>query len=295
MAERVLFVLTRADDLPAVAGTIATLQSRGGHAIVLVGIHATGETAQRLGEELTALGVTDRRWLGDAGARWPGRPPRRYTAPETDAETGWVETLSHADPGEITADIAAAVELTRPDLLVAPADGDADQNRIQHAVRAAAEVLDVPWFKPRGDARGIVRFERQRPGGSSQFRDYGMATKVVTIIFAVLIGAFAGALLTAVHQATFPVGDVPVPWGIVVAVLITAALLIGLRLVFGTRIVPAATGAGLLAAAALFSLQTAGGSLLVPANTAGYVWTFAPVVLGLAVVLWPRIGASVRA
>jgi N-acetyl-1-D-myo-inositol-2-amino-2-deoxy-alpha-D-glucopyranoside deacetylase len=139
-----------------------------------------------------------------------------------------------------------------------------------------------------------MRFQRQRSGAPT-FREYGLGTRIVTIIFAVLIGAFAGALLTAVHQSAVSVGEVPVPWGLVAAVLITAALLVGLRIVFGTRVVPAAAGAGLLAAAAVFAVQTAGGTILVPANPVGYIWTFAPVVLGLAVVLWPRIGAFAHA
>ncbi len=163
------------------------------------------------------------------------------------------------------------------------------RTRIQSAVRTAAEVLDVPWYKVQRNARGGVRFQRQN-GGAPTFADYGLSSRIVTVIFAVLIGAFAGALLTAVHQSTVPIGDIPVPWGIIAAVLITAGLLVGLRIVFGTRIVPAAAGAGLLAAAALFALQTAGGTVLVPANPIGYIWTFAPVVIGLAVVVWPRIG-----
>jgi hypothetical protein len=290
MPERALFVLTRTDDLPAVAGSVAGLHSGGGSAIVLIGIRPSTEVAQALTGDLEKLGVSDRRWLGDAGARWPGRPPRRYTIADPTTETSWLESLTASDPGEIAADIAAAIELTKPDLVVAPPDGgDADQVRIQQAVRTAAEVLEVPWYKPRADGRGGLRFQRQR-SGAARFVDYGLPTRIVTIIVAVLLGAFAGALLTAVHQSTLPVGDVPVPWGLIAAVLITAGLLVGLRILFGTRVVPAAAGAGLLAAAALFALQTAGGSVLVPANPLGYIWTFAPVVIGLAVVLWPRIG-----
>ena len=82
------------------------------------------------------------------------------------------------------------------------------------------------------------------------------------------------------------------PWGIIAAVLITIGLLAGLRLVFGSRLVAACAAAGLLLAAAIFALRSAGGSLLVFDNPAGYIWTFAPLVIGAVVLLWPRTRPS---
>ncbi len=315
-AERVLFVLARAEDLPTIAGTVATLRSREAAVTLLVGIR--GHEPQ-LTAAAGALGVIDRRWLGDAGARWPGRPPRRYTSTVADAQTGWLESLEAADLGEIAADIAAAIELTKPDLVVAPADGgDSEQRRVQHAVRTAAEVLELPWYTlESGAGRGGIRvdvtaasprraaaaqalgvpepsadterFRRQR-AGAPRFQDYALPSRIATCIVAALLGAFAGALLTAVHQATVPIGDQPFPWGIIVAVLLTAGLLAGLRIVFASRLVVVCAAAALLLAAALFAVQGAGGSVLVPANPVGYVWTFAPVVIGILAVVWPRTG-----
>lgn len=283
--ERVLFVLARAEDLDQIAATARTLRERGGAVTLLVGIR-NGEAA--FASAAAELGVTDVRWLGDAGARWPGRPPRRYTAPAADLQTGWLESLEAADAGEIAADIAAAIDLTRPDVVVAPGDrDDADRSRIRHAVHAAADVMQVPWYT----IEGRDRFRRQRAGAPA-FRDYSLASKIVTCVVAALLGAFAGALLTAVHQASGRIGDLPVPWGLIVAVLITVGLLAGLRIVFGTRVAPAAAAAGLLVASALFSVQTAGGSILVPANPVGYIWTFAPVVIAIVVLFWPRVGRT---
>jgi N-acetyl-1-D-myo-inositol-2-amino-2-deoxy-alpha-D-glucopyranoside deacetylase len=58
--------------------------------------------------------------------------------------------------------------------------------------------------------------------------------------------------------------------------------------VFGSRIVAAFASVGVVAAVVVLSIQTAGGSLLVPGNPAGFVWVFAPVVIALVVLAWPR-------
>lgn len=321
--ERVLFVLARAEDLVEVAGTVATLRGRGGAASAVVGVR--GREAE-VGAAAARLGLTDIRWLGDADARWPGRPPRRYTRAESDAQTGWLESLEAADAGEVAADVAATIDRVKPDAVVVIGEtgGIPDRSRIQHATRLAAEVLEVPWFTVEGPAaRGgmrvdvtaagparasaaaalgmpapsgtIERFRRQRAGGL-RFEDTSVASRVVSCLVAVVLGAAAGALLTAVHQATAQVGGVPAPWGLIAAALVTTGLLAGLRIVFGTRLVAGCAAAALIAASALFSLQTGGGTLFVPANPVGYIWTFAPVVIGALVVAWPgpRSGRTTR-
>src|SRR5690606_5304052 len=98
----------------------------------------------------------------------------------------------------------------------------------------------------------------------------------------------AGVLLTAVHQAIVQVGDVPVPWGIVVAVAVTIGLFAGLRIGFGTRVVVACAATAFVAAGALRADGSVGGSLLVLGNPLGYLWTFAPLVIGAVAVAWPR-------
>ena len=280
--ERVLFVLARAADLPTVARTAAMVGARGGAVAVLTGVRG-GEA--EVAQAVRALGVTDHRWLGDQGARWPGRAPRRYLAAGTDMQTGWLESLEAADAGEIAADIAAVIDDVKPDVVVSHGRDavDADQTRIEHATRAATEVLGVPFYT----IDSTDRFRRYR-AGALRFQDYGLFSRIVTCLVAAVLGAFAGALLTAVNQATVVIGEVPVPWGVIAAVLITIGLLAGLRLVFGSRLVAACAAAGVLLAAALFALRSAGGSLLVFDNPPGYIWTFAPLVIGAVVLLWPR-------
>jgi N-acetyl-1-D-myo-inositol-2-amino-2-deoxy-alpha-D-glucopyranoside deacetylase len=136
-------------------------------------------------------------------------------------------------------------------------------------------------------------FTRLRPPSAS-FRDNGLALRVTTCALAVLLGVFVGATLTVAHQASATIGGLRLPWGLIAAVFVTAALLAGLRLAFRTRLVAACAAVGLLAASAFLAIQSAGGSVLVPANPAGYVWTFAPVLIALAVVAWPRVGPRTR-
>lgn len=117
----------------------------------------------------------------------------------------------------------------------------------------------------------------------------GVGGKLATGILLLALGAFAGAVLTLVHQATVQVGDATVPWGVIVALALTAALLAGLRIVSATRIPALSAALGLLVVNALLALPTAGGSVLVQANGQGYAWTFGPVLIAVVVLGWPRL------
>jgi N-acetyl-1-D-myo-inositol-2-amino-2-deoxy-alpha-D-glucopyranoside deacetylase len=158
---------------------------------------------------------------------------------------------------------------------------------------APADSLDHPHgaFTLRdGSVRPITTVEsfarvREVP---PTFADYGRGTRIASCAIALLLGAFSGGLLTVAHQATLDVAGAQVPWGIVAAILITVSLLVGLRLVFGTRLVPLFAAIGVIAAVVILSLQSAGGSLLVPGNPLGFVWIFAPVVIAIVVLAWPR-------
>jgi N-acetyl-1-D-myo-inositol-2-amino-2-deoxy-alpha-D-glucopyranoside deacetylase len=118
-----------------------------------------------------------------------------------------------------------------------------------------------------------------------------MGGGIVTGILMLVVGAVSGAVLTLVHQATVPIAGTVVPWGAIVALAITAALLAGLRIVSPTRIPALGAALGLLVTNALLALPTAGGSVLVQANLAGYAWTFGPVLIAVVVLGWPRLPA----
>ncbi|MBC7589929.1 MAG: PIG-L family deacetylase [Salinibacterium sp.] len=133
----------------------------------------------------------------------------------------------------------------------------------------------------------VESFTRVHPSGAG-FHEQSLFSRVAALVVATLLGAFTGVTLTAAHQAAVAIGSVTIPWGIIAAVAITAAILIGMRVVFETRLVAGCAAVGLLGASALLAIQTSGGSVLVPANTAGYTWTFVPVVIAAIVLAWPR-------
>ena len=167
-----------------------------------------------------------------------------------------------------------------------------ERKRAALAAHRTQVTVDGDWFSlssgaPRPIAEG-ESYTRVHPAGASGFHDQSLVSRVSALVVATLLGAFAGATLTAAHQASVAVGPLVIPWGIITAVIVTAAILAGLRIVFETRIVAGCAAIGLLGASALLAIQTSGGSVLVPANPAGYTWTYAPVIIAAVVLAWPR-------
>ena len=177
--ERVLFVHAHPDDESiTTGGTIAILVERGSQVTVvtctrgelgevipgdLLGLQGDGpRLAEVRTEELAAamavLGVVDHRFLGDPGARWVEREPRRYT----DSGMRWgpdgagpTESLSEdafcaADFGEVAADLATVIDRVKPDAVVSYDSnggyGHPDHVRAHTAARHAAEVMGVPFW-----------------------------------------------------------------------------------------------------------------------------------------------------
>ena len=372
--ERILFVHAHPDDESiSTGGTIATLIDRGAEvAVVTCTRGELGEvipealrdelgTPAALGERreaellsaLAALGVTDQRFLGSPGARFEGRPPRRYldsgmrwgvhgAEATTHATAG---SLTAADFGEVASDIAAAIAEFDPDVVVSYDEnggyGHPDHIRVHEATRRAAEVMSVPFYvieeaesvrkstfainvapvldrkraalrahltqvsvdgdryaladrvwKPIAAVENFRRIRRSDEPDPSSFSEQGTLVKIVSSVIALVLGGFVGAMLTVTHQATTQIGAIAVPWGIIAAVVLAAALLVGLRLVFESRIVAGFAAIGLLGVVAVLSVKGAGGSILVPGNVAGYIWTFAPAVIALLVLAWPRVRRS---
>lgn len=203
-AERVLFVHAHPDDETlSTGGTIATLIESGSHVTLLTLTRGEqGEVvppdlahlandpealgshrATELAEAAAALGIRDRRILGDANARLAGRAPRRYR----DSGMVWVggdedavaaprdeldpESLLAADYGEIVTDVATVVADVRPTAIVSydanGGYGHPDHILAHDAASHAAEVLGVPYFAivdPRRahDARDVIRVDVTR-------------------------------------------------------------------------------------------------------------------------------------
>lgn len=118
--------------------------------------------------------------------------------------------------------------------------------------------------------------------------------RVFACALAVAAGAAIGFVATVNHQLTLPVLGLPVWAGLGAALAIVTAFLVGIRIVFGTRIVAVCAALGLLVVVGVLSLQGPGGSVLVPANPQGWLWAYGPVVIAAVVLAWPAPGTFTR-
>lgn len=139
-----------------------------------------------------------------------------------------------------------------------------------------------------GEPRALARPERFRRMRSAQtFSDMSLGARIGSGVLALVLGAFVGATLTVAHGASATIAGVEVPWGIIIALAITGALLVGLRMVFETRIVAACASVGLLGASGLLVARASGG--LAPDGPVGFAWTFGPILIAALVLAWPRM------
>jgi hypothetical protein len=176
--------------------------------------------------------------------------------------------------GQLVVDVAPVVTRKRNAL---------EQHRTQVSVSGDEFTLSS------GAPRSIFepeRFSRLR-APADRFADHSLLSRVAACVLALVLGALTGATLTVTHQERIVVGSAPVPWGIIVALVITAALFAGLRIVFNTRLVVAFAAIGLLGASAWLAVASGSGTELIPANPAGIAWAVLPAVLAGVAVVWP--------
>lgn len=112
--------------------------------------------------------------------------------------------------------------------------------------------------------------------------------RIVGWVVALVVGAFYGAAGT-IAQA-FRLG--PIPVGLLLATIGSAALLIALRVLTGDRLNAFAGGLGISVATYVFSQPGLGGSAIVAAPTPGtewipVVWTVVGPALMVFVAFWP--------
>ncbi len=120
------------------------------------------------------------------------------------------------------------------------------------------------------------------------FSEQHPAARFVAAVLGGVIGVAIGALLTVYNQFTVRIGNQDIWVGAIAAAAIVAAVLVGFRLAFDTRIVPAFAAAGVIVVVALFSLPTGRGSQLIEQTGPGLLWQIAPIVLGIVVIAWPQ-------
>ena len=111
---------------------------------------------------------------------------------------------------------------------------------------------------------------------------------VAGALVAAIAGLLVGTLGTFKHQAGVDaVTGTGVPYGLVLALAMVAAVLLALRVAFGTRLYAAAAGVGVVAAVVIFGRPGPGGSEVVPPGPVGLVWWIAAVVIAVLVVVVP--------
>jgi N-acetyl-1-D-myo-inositol-2-amino-2-deoxy-alpha-D-glucopyranoside deacetylase len=165
-------------------------------------------------------------------------------------------------------------------------------HRTQVVVDGADFALSNSVRNPIAGVESFRRLHREYPPGPTPFREQTLGIKVVTSIVAGVAGLYIGAMFTVVNQplSKIVIPALPaIPVGVILAILVIAALLTGLRLVFDSRVVAAFAAVGILISLVALSQESPGGSVLVPANPAGYAWSIVPSVVAAIVLAWPRL------
>jgi N-acetyl-1-D-myo-inositol-2-amino-2-deoxy-alpha-D-glucopyranoside deacetylase len=146
---------------------------------------------------------------------------------------------------------------------------------------------------PGGQRQPVTSVERysyvpDQTNAPIPFSEQHPAARFVAAVLGGVIGVALGALLTVYNQFTVRIAGQDIWVGTIAAALIVAAVLVGFRLAFGTRIVPAFAAAGVIVVVALFSLPTGRGSQLIEQAGPGLLWQIAPIVLAIVVIAWPQ-------
>lgn len=281
--------------------------------------------------DVRVLGAPTARWTGRPERRYQrSAMPRQAGEIDTASTVPNPDAFAVAEPGEAAADIASVLIAENPDVVIAvaappraavPTPADADRVRVAEAVQTACDVMGIPLYLA-VDGRGDVtidpgpvlesrraaldalgsavdpaapeQYRRDLPGEPRRFADLHVSTRIIAGVVVFVFAVIVGAVLTAAHQATVLVRDVPVPWGVVLGLIVATCLFAGLRLATGTRLLAGLAVLGFLAAEGVLALQSVGGSVIVPDNTLGYVWTAGPVLIAFVVLAWPQVTRPAR-
>jgi LmbE family N-acetylglucosaminyl deacetylase len=324
-AERIVFVHDRpGQESLLTGGTIARLRSHGAEVLVLFGAAADDDDADAdaVRSAMAALDVSDWRMLpaASAAASPSGHHQQALAEAVADALGEMQATalvIGAEDEGLRAAAAGAAASLGVP-VFVSRRVTDAVGQRI-----VAIDVSDQVDQKLRAIAayphrwsvtgRTVEPVDADHPahstdrsvtiGGTETYQSHpaahapaaeataGFLGRALAAGVAFLTGAAFGVLGTIAHQAPLTLGPVTVPIGLVLALAGVTALLAGLRLVLGDRMIVFSCAIGLLGAIFILSLRSTGGSVLVPEGLPGTVWTVGPALVAAIVLAWPRIPA----
>ena len=146
-----------------------------------------------------------------------------------------------------------------------------------------------------GQRQPMTKLERysRLPDASTEpvpFTEQNPLVRFVVAVLAAVIGAALGALLTVYNAFTVDIAGQPIWVGVILAVVVVAAVLAGFRLAFETRVVPAFAGGAMIVVVGIFSVPVLGGTPLIASGGPGLIWELAPTVIAFVVLVWPRSG-----
>jgi N-acetyl-1-D-myo-inositol-2-amino-2-deoxy-alpha-D-glucopyranoside deacetylase len=197
-----------------------------------------------------------------------------------------VEPSESATAGDIGVDVSAVIDRKRDAL---------------RAYRSQVTVSGDEFTLSNETVHPIDRVERFRrisveATGEVPFREQSWSSKIAVSILGALVGGAAGALISVYNQSPAKIFGTEIWLGAIVGVLVVAALLIGLRLAFATRVVAFWAAIGMIVITGLFTQMSAGGTLLIPTfgpdgaiDGAGILWSLTPTVVAFIVLVWPQL------
>jgi N-acetyl-1-D-myo-inositol-2-amino-2-deoxy-alpha-D-glucopyranoside deacetylase len=239
--------------------------------------------------------------------------------------TGADAVVSYADDGgyghpdhvriHAAARFAARAEEVPFSMIVDPESGDADVVvdvlPVRGRVRAAIEqyrsqvTVDAPdpadpsalsYVMPHGVRHRVPAHEGFRhdeppvPTAPETFAEMSGPGKATAVVVAAVVGMLVGGLGTITHQQTLSIGGwSTAPIGMVLTTLIVIGVVVGVRLLYRSRLLVAAVGVGVILATQVLVAVAGQSSPLVLANAAGYVWTFGPALIAMLVLAWPDL------
>lgn len=314
--ERVAFVVARpGDESLMTGGTIARLRSDGSRVAVLFGQAGT-EDPSATRAALTALDVDDWMIVPALSGQSIEDEDRELDGLMLDLLTdfGATAVVIGTDDDRLRAAAVLAAEKTGvPVFLSRRVAADVNQrvkaidvsDQIDTKLRAVAaypgrwSVIDHAVRAPDGTLQSVSGTEAfvqisSPPSGrlSMTAPSASPLERIGGGVLALVLGALFGLLGTLAHLATFSIGSVEIPYGLILALVATSALLIGLRLVFHDRLMVLLAAIGMLGMIFLLSLRSTGGSVLIPQGLTGLIWTIVPTLVAALVIAWPKLPAK---
>lgn len=127
------------------------------------------------------------------------------------------------------------------------------------------------------------------PADEARKTEPSLSARIGSGLLTFVLGVVYGTVGTVAHPLSVVVLGVPVPYGLVLALIGALALLLGLRLVLEERTAVFTSALGLVGTVVLFSFKSAGGSVLIAQGLVGMIWLFAVPLIAALVLAWPRM------